>query len=126
MPLASSPWLFTSRWLRAARLSGKALLTGDDSVAGHSSVRVRGALFACTLQGGRVVLNSPGGSGGASSTTAARPFATCATRATPITSPWLIHWTERHNYTDYFAWRTERGFTATFEAMLTQPLVIHD
>jgi hypothetical protein len=33
----------------------------------------------------------------------------------------LIQRTERHNYTDYFAWRTERGFTATFEAMLTQP-----
>lgn len=26
---------------------------------------------------------------------------------------------------DYLAWRTERGFTDTFEAMLTQPLVIH-
>ncbi|HEY2307850.1 MAG TPA: hypothetical protein VGI05_18420 [Streptosporangiaceae bacterium] len=26
---------------------------------------------------------------------------------------------------DYLVWRTERGFTATFEAMLTQPLVIH-
>jgi len=37
----------------------------------------------------------------------------------------LTQWTERHNYTDYLAWRTERGFTATFEAMLTQPLVIH-
>ncbi len=39
----------------------------------------------------------------------------------------LISWTERHTITtDYFAWRTERDFTATFEAMLTQPLVIHD
>ena len=37
----------------------------------------------------------------------------------------LTRWTDRHNYTDYFAWRTERGFTAQFEAMLTQPLVIH-
>ncbi|MFE3001259.1 putative quinol monooxygenase [Nocardia sp. NPDC059246] len=37
----------------------------------------------------------------------------------------LTQWTERHNYTDYLAWRTEHGFTATFEAMLTRPLVIH-
>ena len=29
------------------------------------------------------------------------------------------------DYTDHLAWRTERGFTDTFEAMLTQPLVIH-
>lgn len=29
---------------------------------------------------------------------------------------------ERQNY---LAWRTERGFTATFEAMLTGPLVVH-
>jgi len=34
-------------------------------------------------------------------------------------------WTERHNYDDYLAWRTERGFTATFEAMLTGPFVIN-
>ncbi|MEY9873250.1 quinol monooxygenase YgiN [Streptacidiphilus sp. MAP12-33] len=37
----------------------------------------------------------------------------------------LTRWTEAHHYTDYLAWRTERGFTATFEAMLTRPLVIH-
>ncbi|MDH6139901.1 MULTISPECIES: putative quinol monooxygenase [Kitasatospora] len=37
----------------------------------------------------------------------------------------LTRWTERHNYTDYLAWRTEHGFTATFEAMLTRPLVLH-
>jgi quinol monooxygenase YgiN len=37
----------------------------------------------------------------------------------------LTQWTEARNYTDYLAWRTERGFTATFEAMLTEPLVIH-
>ncbi|MBU3064351.1 antibiotic biosynthesis monooxygenase [Nocardia sp. NEAU-G5] len=37
----------------------------------------------------------------------------------------LTRWTERHNYTDYLDWRTENGFTATFETMLTQPLVIH-
>ncbi len=36
----------------------------------------------------------------------------------------LTQWTERHNYVGYLAWRTERGFTDTFEAMLTQPLVI--
>ncbi|MFE0459054.1 putative quinol monooxygenase [Kitasatospora sp. NPDC058965] len=37
----------------------------------------------------------------------------------------LTRWTEAHNYTDYLAWRTANGFTATFEAMLTRPLVIH-
>ncbi|MEY9847247.1 putative quinol monooxygenase [Streptacidiphilus sp. MAP5-3] len=37
----------------------------------------------------------------------------------------LTQWTEAHNYTDYLAWRTAHGFTATFEAMLTRPLVIH-
>jgi quinol monooxygenase YgiN len=36
----------------------------------------------------------------------------------------FTQWTERHHYEDYLAWRTERGFTATFEAMLTEPLVI--
>jgi quinol monooxygenase YgiN len=36
----------------------------------------------------------------------------------------LTRWTERHNYTDYLDWRTEHGFTAKFETMLTQPLVI--
>jgi len=36
----------------------------------------------------------------------------------------LTRWTEAHNYTDYLARRTEHGFTATFEAMLTRPLVI--
>jgi hypothetical protein len=33
--------------------------------------------------------------------------------------------TERHHYEDYLAWRTERGFTGTFEAMLTGPFIIH-
>ena len=33
-------------------------------------------------------------------------------------------WTERQNYVDYLDWRTKSGFTGTFEAMLTQPLVI--
>jgi hypothetical protein len=28
-------------------------------------------------------------------------------------------------YEDYLAWRTTRGFTGTFEAMLTEPLVIN-
>jgi quinol monooxygenase YgiN len=37
----------------------------------------------------------------------------------------LTQWTERCNYEDYLAWRTERGFTDTFEAMLTERLVIH-
>lgn len=37
----------------------------------------------------------------------------------------LTQWTERHNYTDYLAWRTANGFTATFEAMLTRPMAIH-
>jgi len=37
----------------------------------------------------------------------------------------LTQWTERHNFEDYLAWRTQRGFTDTFEAMLTRPFVIH-
>ena len=37
----------------------------------------------------------------------------------------LTRWSERRHYQDYLAWRTERGFTATFENMLTQPLVIN-
>ncbi|MDH6707735.1 quinol monooxygenase YgiN [Kitasatospora sp. MAA19] len=37
----------------------------------------------------------------------------------------LTQWTEAHNYTDYLAWRAEHGSTATFEGMLTRPLVIH-
>ena len=37
----------------------------------------------------------------------------------------FTQWTERHNFEDYLAWRTERGFTSTFEAMLTRPFVIH-
>jgi quinol monooxygenase YgiN len=37
----------------------------------------------------------------------------------------LTQWTERHNFEDYLARRTERGFTDTFEAMLTRPFVIH-
>jgi quinol monooxygenase YgiN len=37
----------------------------------------------------------------------------------------VTRWRERRNYQDYLAWRTERGFTATFEDMLTQPLVIN-
>jgi quinol monooxygenase YgiN len=37
----------------------------------------------------------------------------------------LTQWTERHNFEDYLAWRTKRGFTGTFEAMLTRPFVIH-
>ncbi|MFF2081577.1 putative quinol monooxygenase [Kitasatospora sp. NPDC058162] len=37
----------------------------------------------------------------------------------------LTQWTRAQNYTDYLAWRTAHGFTATFEAMLTRPLVLH-
>jgi quinol monooxygenase YgiN len=37
----------------------------------------------------------------------------------------IATWTERRNYVEYLDWRTQRGFTDTFEAMLTQPLVIH-
>ncbi|GAB7068421.1 antibiotic biosynthesis monooxygenase [Mycobacterium hodleri] len=37
----------------------------------------------------------------------------------------LTQWTERHHYTDYLQWRTETGYTDTFESMLTQPLVLH-
>ena len=37
----------------------------------------------------------------------------------------VTQWTERHNFEDYLAWRTEQGFTATFETMLTRPFVIH-
>jgi quinol monooxygenase YgiN len=37
----------------------------------------------------------------------------------------LTQWTERRNFEDYLAWRTEHGFTGTFEAMLTRPFVIH-
>jgi quinol monooxygenase YgiN len=37
----------------------------------------------------------------------------------------VTQWTERRNFEDYLAWRTERGFTDSFEAMLTRPFVIH-
>ena len=37
----------------------------------------------------------------------------------------VTQWTERHDYDDYLSWRTERGFTSTFEAMVTRPFVIH-
>jgi quinol monooxygenase YgiN len=37
----------------------------------------------------------------------------------------ITQWTERRNFEDYLAWRTEQGFTSTFEAMLTRPFVIH-
>jgi quinol monooxygenase YgiN len=37
----------------------------------------------------------------------------------------VTQWSERRNFEDYLAWRTERGFTGTFEAMLTRPFVIH-
>jgi quinol monooxygenase YgiN len=37
----------------------------------------------------------------------------------------VTQWTKRRNFEDYLAWRTERGFSATFEDMLTRPFVIH-
>ena len=37
----------------------------------------------------------------------------------------LTQWTKRHHYEDYLAWRTARGFTDSFESMLTEPLIIH-
>jgi quinol monooxygenase YgiN len=37
----------------------------------------------------------------------------------------ITTWTERHNYVDYLARRTEKGFADTFEAVLTRPLVIN-
>jgi quinol monooxygenase YgiN len=37
----------------------------------------------------------------------------------------FTQWTERRSFDDYLTWRTERGFTGTFEAMLTRPFVIH-
>jgi heme-degrading monooxygenase HmoA len=37
----------------------------------------------------------------------------------------LTQWTERRNFEDYLMWRTERGFTGAFEAMLSRPFVIH-
>lgn len=44
---------------------------------------------------------------------------------TPTTSSPSPLWTQRHHHEDYLAWRTARGFTDTFEAMLTEPLVIN-
>jgi len=37
----------------------------------------------------------------------------------------FTQWTRRQDFDNYLAWRTARGFTATFEEMLTQPFVIH-
>jgi quinol monooxygenase YgiN len=37
----------------------------------------------------------------------------------------VTQWIERRNFEDYLAWRTKRGFTGIFEAMLTRPFVIH-
>ncbi|HVS42936.1 MAG TPA: antibiotic biosynthesis monooxygenase family protein [Candidatus Dormibacteraeota bacterium] len=37
----------------------------------------------------------------------------------------FTEWTERRNFDDYLAWRTERGFSDTFLAMMTRPFVIH-
>jgi quinol monooxygenase YgiN len=37
----------------------------------------------------------------------------------------VTKWTARQNFQDYLAWRTEHGYTAAFEAILTGPFVIH-
>ena len=37
----------------------------------------------------------------------------------------FTQWTRRQDFETYLGWRTARGFTATFEEMLTQPFVIH-
>ncbi len=37
----------------------------------------------------------------------------------------VTQWTERRDFENYLAWRTVHGFTATREAMLTRPFVIH-
>ena len=33
-------------------------------------------------------------------------------------------WATRQHYDDYLAWRTENGFTATFDEMLAEPMLI--
>jgi|GEM_PF-2421259 len=37
----------------------------------------------------------------------------------------ITQWTDRHDYDDYLTWRTEHGFTTTFQSMLACPFVIH-
>jgi quinol monooxygenase YgiN len=36
----------------------------------------------------------------------------------------ITQWEVRQNWDHYLAWRTANGFTATFEQMLVQPLMI--
>jgi quinol monooxygenase YgiN len=36
----------------------------------------------------------------------------------------ITQWEARQNWDDYLAWRTVNGFTATFEEMLVQPMMI--
>ena len=36
----------------------------------------------------------------------------------------LTQWEARLNWDDYLAWRTANGFTATFDEMLIQPMMI--
>ena len=36
----------------------------------------------------------------------------------------VTHWEHRQNWDDYLAWRTANGFTATFDAMLQEPMII--
>lgn len=36
----------------------------------------------------------------------------------------ITQWVARQNWHDYLAWRTASGFTATFDEMLVQPMMI--
>jgi quinol monooxygenase YgiN len=36
----------------------------------------------------------------------------------------ITQWASRQNWDDYLAWRTANGFTATFDDMLVQPMMI--
>jgi hypothetical protein len=36
----------------------------------------------------------------------------------------ITQWEARQNWDDYLAWRTVHGFTATFDEMLVQPMMI--
>ena len=56
---------------------------------------------------------------------AARPSRSCAIKTTRITSPDSRNGPSATTSRTYLAWRTDRGFTGTFETMLTRPFVIH-
>jgi hypothetical protein len=36
----------------------------------------------------------------------------------------ITQWVARQDWHDYLAWRTANGFTATFDEMLVQPMMI--